>query len=103
MYLQGVKLSGMALEEYYTPVSASWWQQRLMPSKISSVIHALIDELAPLHSMMPEGKCFSILCTPLSAHTTDDKAMGKIGSLFDSKTDDEPPGSVCSEFTDFTC
>ncbi len=82
-----MKLAGVALEEYYTPVGARWWQQRLTPSEISSAIHALIDELAPLHSTTPDGQCFSVLCALLSVHTTDDETMGKIGSLFASRID----------------
>ncbi|PBK88282.1 hypothetical protein ARMGADRAFT_436627 [Armillaria gallica] len=86
-YLQGAKLAGLAIKEYYTPVCARWWQQRLTPSEISSVIHALIDELAPLNSTTPEEKCFSVLCALLSVHTTDNETMGKIGSLFASRID----------------
>ncbi|KAK0437160.1 hypothetical protein EV421DRAFT_1828894 [Armillaria borealis] len=87
VYLHGAKLAGVALEEYYTPTGACWWEQRLTPSEITSVIHALIDELAPLNSTTPDGKCFAVLCALLSLHTTDDEAMGKIGSLFESRID----------------
>ncbi len=57
----------------------------MTPSEISSVIHELIDELAPLNSTTPDGNSFAVLCALLSVHTTDDKAMGKIGSLFESR------------------
>ncbi|SJL16666.1 uncharacterized protein ARMOST_20195 [Armillaria ostoyae] len=86
-YLHGAKLAGVALEEHYSPAGARWWEQRLTPSEISSVIHALIDELAPLNSTTPDEKCFAVLCALLSLHTADDKAMGKIGSLFESRID----------------
>ncbi len=100
MYLHGAKLAGVALEECYTPVGARWWQQRLTPSEISSVIHALIDELAPLNSTIPDGNCFSVLCALLSVHTTDDEAMGKIGSLFESRIDTCLSSSPSSNNTD---
>ncbi|KAK0437156.1 hypothetical protein EV421DRAFT_1907450 [Armillaria borealis] len=86
-YLHGAKLSGVALEEYYTPVGAHWWQQRLTPSEISSVINASIDELTPLKSTAPEGNYFAIICALLSVYTTDIEATGKIGSLFESRID----------------
>ncbi|PBK68532.1 hypothetical protein ARMSODRAFT_975932 [Armillaria solidipes] len=99
VYLHGAKLAGIALEEYYTPTGACWWEQRLTPSKITSVIHALIDAFTPLNSTTPDGKCFAILCTLLSVHTSDE-AMGKIGSLFESWIDACLSSSPSSNSTD---
>ncbi|PBK68525.1 hypothetical protein ARMSODRAFT_975925 [Armillaria solidipes] len=87
VYLHGAELAGVAREEYHTAVGARWWQQRLTPSEISSVIHSLIDELAPLNSTTPDEQCFAVLCALISVHTTDDEAMAKIGSLFASRID----------------
>ncbi|KAK0191885.1 hypothetical protein F5146DRAFT_484026 [Armillaria mellea] len=100
VYLHGPKFAGVALEEFYTPAGARWWQQKLTPSEISSVIHVLIDELAPLNSMIPDGNCFSVVCALLSVHTPDEEATRKIGSLFESRIDACLSSSPSSNGTD---
>ncbi len=87
MYHRGAQLADIAIEEYYTPTGARWWQERLTVSEIGSVIHTSIDELAPLNSTAPSGNYFAIICALLSVHTTDMEAMRKLGSLFESRID----------------
>ncbi|KAK0229551.1 hypothetical protein EDD85DRAFT_131680 [Armillaria nabsnona] len=87
VYCRGAKLADIAIEEYYTPAGARWWRERLTESEIGFVIHASIDELAPLNSTAPNGNYFAIICALLSVHTTDMEAMRKLGSLFESRID----------------
>ncbi|KAK0437181.1 hypothetical protein EV421DRAFT_1075943 [Armillaria borealis] len=82
VYHHAAFLANIPIDDYYTSAGAKWWKERLTPSEISAVIHALVDALLASTALPPPGRnYFDMLCALLSVHTVDEESVDRTGLL----------------------
>ncbi len=82
MYHHAASLANIPIDDYYTPAGARWWKERLTPSEICAVMHALVDGLLASTALPPPGRnYFDMLCALLTLRTADEEILDRIEFL----------------------
>ncbi|SJL11653.1 uncharacterized protein ARMOST_15059 [Armillaria ostoyae] len=86
VYHHAALLVNIPIDDCYTPAGAQWWRERLTPSELNAVIHALVDALLIPTALSSSGRTyFDMLCALLSVHTADEEILDRTGFLLETR------------------